>query len=47
MITNIHTPLGYNLRITDMQAAIGFSQLQKLENFILKRKSNFKFLYEK
>ena len=42
-----YSQLGYNLKITDMQAAIGVSQLQKLENFILKRKSNFKFLYEK
>ncbi len=39
--------LGYNLKITDMQAAIGLSQMDKLANFIEKRKENFNYLYER
>jgi len=41
----IYSHLGYNLRLTDMQAAIGVAQLKKLPEFIKKRESNFKFLY--
>jgi len=40
----IYSHIGYNLKITDMQAACGCAQLQKLPNFIDKRKSNFEFL---
>lgn len=40
--TYSHT--GYNLKITDMQAAVGLSQLQRLANFVEIRKRNFKFL---
>ncbi len=40
--TYSHT--GYNLKITDMQAAVGLSQLQHLNQFIKKRKENFNFL---
>lgn len=36
--------LGYNLKITDMQAACGLAQLDKAPGFIQKRKDNFKFL---
>jgi len=42
--TYSHT--GYNLKITDWQAAIGLSQLDKLDKFIKKRKENFKLLFE-
>jgi len=35
---------GYNLKITDMQAACGLAQLDKLEVFIQERKDNFKYL---
>ena len=42
----IYTHIGYNLKITDMQAAIGVEQLKKLTLFIKARKKNFKFLYE-
>ena len=36
--------MGYNLKITDMQAACGLAQLQKLEGFIRTRKENFAYL---
>jgi CDP-6-deoxy-D-xylo-4-hexulose-3-dehydrase len=38
----IYTHIGYNLKATDMQAAVGLAQLDKLENFIAQRKANFK-----
>ena len=43
----IYSHVGYNLKITDMQAAIGVEQLKKLPQFIESRKSNFNFLYKK
>ena len=36
--------LGYNLKITDMQAACGLAQLDKLEDFVQARKDNFNYL---
>ena len=42
----IYSEIGYNLKLTDIQAAIGVAQLGKLEGFIKKRKDNFKFLYD-
>jgi CDP-6-deoxy-D-xylo-4-hexulose-3-dehydrase len=36
--------LGYNLKITDMQAACGLAQLDKAEHFIQRRKENFAYL---
>lgn len=39
-----YSHLGYNLKITDMQAAVGCSQLQHLSKFIDIRKRNFKLL---
>lgn len=36
--------LGYNLKSTDMQAAVGISQLEKLDGFIARRKENFALL---
>ena len=40
----IYSHCGFNLKITDMQAACGLSQLNKLNSFIEKRKSNYDFL---
>jgi CDP-6-deoxy-D-xylo-4-hexulose-3-dehydrase len=41
----IYSHIGYNLKITDLQAAIGCAQLEKLNKFIAARKSNFIYLY--
>ena len=40
----IYSHLGYNLKITDMQAAVGLAQLGHLEEFISIRKRNFNLL---
>jgi len=37
----VYSHIGYNLKLTDMQASIGVAQLDKLESFIVKRKYNF------
>ena len=42
----VYSHFGYNLKATDMQAAIGCAQLEKLPGFIEKRKENFQFLYD-
>jgi CDP-6-deoxy-D-xylo-4-hexulose-3-dehydrase len=39
-----YSHLGYNLKITDMQAACGVAQLKKASAFIQKRKENFSYL---
>jgi len=40
-----YSQIGYNLKLTDFQAAIGVAQLKKLPKFIKKRKENFEKLY--
>jgi CDP-6-deoxy-D-xylo-4-hexulose-3-dehydrase len=40
-----YSHVGYNLKMTDMQAAVGVAQLDKLPTFIERRKQNFDFLY--
>lgn len=42
----IYSEIGYNLKITDIQAALGLAQLAKLPGFIQTRKDNFSYLYE-
>ena len=42
----IYSNIGYNLKASDMQAAIGLSQMNKLDFFINKRVSNFNYLFE-
>ena len=42
----IYSQIGYNLKSTDFQAAIGVAQLKKLPFFIIKRKENYKTLYK-
>ena len=42
-----YSHMGFNLKITDMQAACGLAQLDKLNFFIKKRKENFNYLHEK
>ncbi len=42
-----HTTLGLNYRMTDIEAAIGLKQLEKLEEFITKRRKNAKYLKDK
>jgi len=43
----IYSHIGYNLKMTDMQAAVGLSQLERLPGFIETRRSNFRYLYER
>jgi CDP-6-deoxy-D-xylo-4-hexulose-3-dehydrase len=40
----VYSHIGYNLKVTDMQAAIGCAQLQKLDHFITRRRENFQKL---
>jgi Predicted pyridoxal phosphate-dependent enzyme apparently involved in regulation of cell wall biogenesis len=42
----VYSHLGYNLKVTDMQAAVGVEQLKKFPTFIEKRKANWKYLRE-
>jgi len=43
----IYSHIGYNLKATDMQAALGISQMDKLDGFVQARKDNFAYLSAK
>jgi len=42
-----YSHIGYNLKITDMQAACGVAQVAKLPSFVQQRKDNFAYLHRK
>lgn len=41
------TRLGYNLKMTELSAALGYSQLQKLDMFVEMRRNNYEYLYNR
>lgn len=42
----VYSHLGYNLKATDMQAAVGAAQLEKLDEFVSRRRENWDYLRE-
>jgi len=42
----VYSHIGYNLKVTDMQAAVGCAQMEKLDKFIQKRKENYRKIYK-
>ena len=42
----VYSHFGYNLKVTDMQAAVGCAQLKKLPAFVERRRQNFSRLFE-
>lgn len=42
----VYSHIGYNLKVTDMQASVGLAQLDKLDDFIERRRANFNRLYQ-
>jgi len=42
----VYSHFGYNLKVSDMQAAVGCAQLEKFPSFVEKRKENFRRLYD-
>ncbi|WP_417327702.1 lipopolysaccharide biosynthesis protein RfbH [Halarcobacter sp.] len=42
----VYSHFGFNLKVSDMQAAVGCAQLEKFPSFVEKRKENYKKLYD-
>jgi CDP-6-deoxy-D-xylo-4-hexulose-3-dehydrase len=42
----VYSEIGYNLKMTDLQAAIGVAQMDKLEHFVQRRKENYALWYD-
>jgi len=42
----VYSHLGYNLKVTDLQAAVGCAQMKKLDGFVQTRRKNWKYLRE-
>jgi len=42
-----YSHIGFNLKVTDMQAALGLNQLNKIDKFVIKRRDNHNILHEK
>jgi CDP-6-deoxy-D-xylo-4-hexulose-3-dehydrase len=43
----MYSHVGYNLKITDMQAACGLAQLDRLDGFVAARRANFAWLHQR
>ena len=43
----VYSHLGFNLKVTDMQAAVGCAQLEKVPQFVEQRKKNWEHLYKR
>jgi CDP-6-deoxy-D-xylo-4-hexulose-3-dehydrase len=42
----VYSNMGYNFKVTDMQAAVGLAQMEKLKGFVAARRNNFRFFYD-